>query len=78
MTIKKYLDSLPELKNDVGANIREALIKTVHIWSNDACKGYCMAAMESAGFTREQIKDVLAALDRSFDEMTIEEAKATL
>lgn len=75
MTINEFIESLPELKNDNGASIKEALLDTTCIWSNDACRGYCLKAMQNAGFDDIQISKVLNNLFSSFDEMTIREAE---
>lgn len=75
MTINEFIESLPELKNDNGTNIKEALLNTICIWSNDACRGYCLKAMQNAGFDDTQIAKVLNNLFYSFDEITIGEAE---
>jgi len=44
-------------------------------WSNKACKGYCIAAMQGAGYSREQIREVLEEMTALFEDMSVEEAK---
>lgn len=44
-------------------------------WSNDACRGYCIDAMQRAGIDKEQIANVLDYLFISFDTLTEEEAE---
>lgn len=80
MTIKKYLENVREIAKTLtpqnGAPAYdEMMISSVCIWSNDACKGYCIDAMQRAGMSREQIQDVLNQLRGSFDEMTEDEAE---
>lgn len=43
-------------------------------WSNDACRGYVIWAMENFGFKPKEIKQVVTELYRIFDFKTIEEA----
>ena len=43
-------------------------------WSNDACRGYVIWAMENCGFKPPEIKQVVAELYTVFDFKTIEEA----
>ena len=47
---------------------------TLNIWSNDACRGYGIWAMENCGFKPPEIKQVVAELYTVFDFKTIEEA----
>lgn len=53
----------------------DAMKEITHIWSNDACRGYCIAAMKAAGMTEEQINKVLSEMYYVFDEKTISEAE---
>lgn len=54
MTIQHYLDSLQELphRSADGRMLADAMRETTHIWSNEACKGYCIAALQAAGYSR--------------------------
>lgn len=76
MTIKAYLDSLQGLphKSADGTTIAEAMRTTTHIWDNNACRGYCIAALQGAGYSRGQIKEVLRELAAAFDEISIDDA----
>lgn len=44
-------------------------------WSNDACKGYTIMAMERAGLDKETIRKVSLAMKYCFDDTSVEEAK---
>lgn len=44
-------------------------------WDNAVCRGYCIMALERAGYGTEDIKKVLAELERCFDDSTTEEAR---
>ena len=52
----------------------EFLNDVVSIWSNDACMGYCIRAMQIAGFDEEHIRSAMRGMHRAFDELTEEEA----
>lgn len=43
-------------------------------WSNNACRGYVIKAMENCGFKSKDIQQVLAELYEVFDFCTVEEA----
>lgn len=44
-------------------------------WSNDACRGYMIAALQDCGQSREGIQQALSCLHEVFDQITVEEAK---
>lgn len=44
------------------------------VWSQQACYGYCIYAMEDAGYTREQIAEVLHFLHDVMDVVTVDQA----
>ena len=44
-------------------------------WSNDACRGYVIMAMQDCGFSREDIRRVVRQLYEVFDFHTISEAE---
>lgn len=75
MTINEYLKGLPDVKSSNGQPMREVIADAVSIWSNDSCKGYCVLAMQQAGFNREQIESVLMELRLAFDEISVAEAE---
>ena len=45
------------------------------MWSNDACRGYVIMAMQDCGFSHEDIRRVVRQLYEVFDSHTISEAK---
>lgn len=45
-------------------------------WSNGACRGYVIMAMENCGFTDDDIRRVMAELYELFDFNTLAEAEA--
>ena len=44
-------------------------------WSNDACRGYIIMAMQDCSFSHKEIKRVLTQLYEVFDLNTLEQAK---
>ena len=66
--IKKNAEKLPP-------KLAELLTEETSIWTNEACCGYCVAAMESAGFRRDQIIEMMIHLSHAFDEISVEEAE---
>lgn len=67
MTVAEFLERNLMLGSEV--------LDMVSVWSNEACRGYCVRAMENAGLDRETIKGVLRGLHWAFDELTVEDAE---
>ena len=44
-------------------------------WSNDACRGYVIMAMEDCGFSKKDIRHVVGQLYEVFDLNSVEDAK---
>ena len=44
-------------------------------WSNDACRGYVIMAMEDCGFSKKDIRHGVAQLYEVFDLNSVEDAK---
>ena len=63
MTVLEFMMKCP-----MGAEL-------VSIWSNEACRGYCVEAMENAGLDQATIEKVNRGLSQAFDELTVEEAE---
>ena len=59
--MKKTYPSIPGLEPDT--------------WSNDACRGYVIMAMQDCGFSHEDIRRVVRQLREVFDFYTINEAE---
>lgn len=45
-------------------------------WSEGACRGYVISAMERCGFKPSEIMRVMRELHEAFDFLTLEEAQA--
>ena len=72
MKIAEYVEKNTNALPEKLANI---LLQDTSIWSNDACYGYMIVAMESAGYDREQIIEVFPYLKEAFEEVSVEEAE---
>lgn len=80
MKIAEYRERIADTKSMInkadGSNLFDTLIDNTEIWNNDACKGYCILAMEDAGYNREQIREVLRQFSDVFDFVTQDQAEA--
>ena len=54
--------------------IRKKVLTMNEEWSNDACRGYVIKAMENCGFHAKDIHQVLVELYEVFDFCAVEEA----
>lgn len=68
--VKKNNETLPR-------ELADRLNNDKDVWSNEACYGYCIQAIEATGlsFTREQMREILHQLHEAFDYMSVEEAE---
>ena len=80
MKIAEYKERIADTKKMInrtdGSSLFDTLIDSAEIWNNNACKGYCILAMESAGCTQEQIRDVLRQFPDVFDFVSQDQAEA--
>lgn len=77
MTIREYLESLPNMVSKDGQSLRDGMMDSCEIWSNDACRGYCIEAMKEAGLPDEQIRQTVRVMRGLFDDMSIKTAEKT-
>ena len=63
---KLIADTRKMIDRTSGGSLFDTLIDSAEIWDNDTCKGYCILAMEGAGYSREQIRDVLRQFSNVF------------
>lgn len=54
--------------------IRKKILTMYEEWSNNACRGYVIKAMENCGFKSKDIRQVLTELYEVFDFCAVEEA----
>lgn len=80
MKVKEYMEGLKKLDAEGyraadGTSVSEGIGNDAEIWSNNACIGYCIIAMENAGFDQKQIRAVVDKFDEAFDWTTLNEAE---
>lgn len=71
----KILEYIKTQEETLPPNLAKILIGEASIWTNDAAYGYCISAMEAAGYKREEIRDMLHYMHSAFEELTVEEAE---
>lgn len=72
MKIAEYIE---KNRAELPAELAELLMTETRIWTNDACYGYCIRALELAGFDCETIDRVRRCLHDAFDELSVEDAE---
>ena len=80
MTVKEYMEGLKKLdakgyRAADGTSASDGFANVTEIWSNNACIGYCIIAMENAGFDQKQIQAVVDKFGEAFDWTTLNEAE---
>lgn len=63
-----------EKQNDVMSIEEEKMEEQK--WSNEACRGYCIAAMQLAGYGHSEIEVVLEELEEELKRKNLKEAEA--
>lgn len=71
----KTLEFIEKNQANLPPELAETLLQESSIWTESACCGYCVIAMQNAGYKRTEIYDVLRNLHSAFDEYTVEEAE---
>lgn len=64
-----------EAVNNLSDGAKGKAVNVTNVCGEDACKGYCITAMQHVGFTRAQITAVLAELHYAFTTKTKEDAE---
>ena len=65
-------------KGNRSAFIREAIWNSLgneSQWSNNACLGYAIKALESLNYSGDEIQQIIRAIHSTFDLTSVEEAK---
>jgi len=77
MKYKDYVQQLEKLphRDSSGRTLAEMYGDSVEIWSNYAAIGYAKIAMEQAGIDSDSINKVVAAMNKAFDDYSIDEAE---
>lgn len=71
MTVKEYIEKNKSLPDELQA----VLLEQTDIWTNEACKGYLIKAMENCGKSIGEVYQVLSGLKNAFDTYSVEEAE---
>lgn len=71
MTISKYLEKNKVLPQE----LQGMLLTQTDIWTNEACCGYVIKALEDCGKSKEEIYNVLDGLRQAFSNFSVEEAE---
>lgn len=71
----KVADYVKQTKETMPEKLADILLQDASIWTNDACYGYCIKAMENAGYSREEIDKLIHYLHSTFEELMVEEAE---
>ena len=71
----RVAELLEKTHEELSPGWAEVVLQETSIWTNDACYGYCLAAMEKAGLDRATMEKVRRGLHEAFDELTVEEAE---
>ena len=71
----KIADYVKKNEAVLPPDLVDVVLSETSIWTNNACYGYCIEAMENAGVDRETITKVVRGLHQAFDELTVEEAE---
>lgn len=64
----------PNIQSQRPSFIRKKVLTMYEKWSNNACRGYVIKAMENCGFKSKDIRQVLTELYEVFDFCAVEEA----
>lgn len=72
----KVSTHIKNMKEAMPPDLADLLLSETSIWTNEACYGYCIEALENAGYAREQIDEILHHLHNAFDSMGVEDAEA--
>ena len=73
MLLTKFIEN--NEKSNMPEDLKRTLLQNASIWTNDACYGYIIMAMEDAGCSKEQISQVLRCARDAMDFATPEEAE---
>lgn len=71
----KIIDYINKNKETLPSELSDILLQEQSVWTNDACYGYCIIAMNKAGFPRNKISEMIHYLHSVFDEYSVEEAE---
>lgn len=71
----KIAEFVEAQKKTLPPELAAILINEHSVWSNDACYGYVIEAMENAGYKQKQITDLLHYIHSAFEFLSVEDAE---
>lgn len=71
------METVKRIAEALGISVAELYgrMDLAELWSNAACMGYCLMAMQQAGVPETMRRKVLACLEEKFDFYSLEDAK---
>ncbi len=73
MTVKNYIE---ENNRYLPPELYDMVLDTTHIWDKGACYGYALMVMDTLGYNREHIAEVMHHLHNAMADYTVDEALA--
>ena len=71
-TVKQYIGEVQAMT--MPQEVKDQLL-SMELWSNEACKGYAIAAGRIIGMEPEKLKDLATAVDICLKRLSVEEAE---
>lgn len=71
----KISDYVKQTKENMPEKLADLLLQEASIWTNDACYGYCIKALENAGYSKQEIDRIIHFLHSAFEDYMVEEAE---
>ena len=71
-TVKQYISEVNAM--GMPEKFTDQLLK-LEVWSNEACKGYAIAAGRIIGLEPEKIKDLTTDVEVSLKQLSVQEAE---
>lgn len=69
------ISELKEKKVHLPQKLADLLNSQTEIWTNEACYGYCIHAMQNVGYSEDAIQNMIRHLHSAFEELTVAEAE---
>lgn len=71
----KISDYVKQTKESLPDELADQLLQNGSIWTNAACYGYCIKALENAGYSKKETDRIIHSLHSAFEEYMVEEAE---
>lgn len=70
MTVKELMQTA-----EGRAGLQDAIAQGTNIWSNGACLGYVIAALENLDYSPDEIRRIVRSTKNAFDWTSVDEAE---